>query len=232
MNIDLKLTLSTKPPQLYQFLHDWEIPGQIGTVRSCAGCPEVFNLGKLINNNYSHLVPLNRERQFFSFGLMSKALYKKEYSQLTRGEYDLLARAWEGVFSDTLAFSNGTGANSRGSYIRGDPPVDKDISYDKVRTCGGNTHHGLREVRNWLGRWMVEIETFNEPLPPVRDILLTDHRIFWATNVYRVGKVGMFGHLGSNGVPLPLFSSEPVYYPLSALRKLPLGSPVPSPYVV
>ena len=185
--------------------------------RGAAPAPAVFILGEARNNKNSHNVKMDRELQLFNADLMSLSEYGRLFDDLTKFEREHIGSAFRGVFGNTKAFANGVG------YQGPEPKVDfvnqKDIgaelpAYDKIRTCGTNSHTGIE-----IGR-MLQVNTFDpNDLPKNYGVeILQDARVLWATIQYRGGAVGPFPNL-SKGVPLALVSRYPVYYPLENLEK-------------
>ena len=196
--------------------HTYDDAGNLGP-RSAAPAPAVFILGEERNNKNSHSVKMTSELQLFNADLMSLSEYGRLFDDLIRFEREYIGSAFRGVFGDTKAFANNSG-------FQGDEPkVDyvngKDLgaalpAYDKIRTCGTNSHTGVEAGR------MLLVDTFDpNNLPKNYWVeILNDPRVFWATVQYRGGVVGQFPNL-SKGVPLALVSRYPVYYPLENLQK-------------
>ena len=196
--------------------HTYDNDGNLGP-RPAAPAPAVFVLGEARNNKNSHNVLLTRELQLFNADLMSLSEYGRLFDDLTKAERERIGSAFRGVFGDTKAFANNTGF--QGAEPKADYVNNKDLgallpAYDKIRTCGTNSHTGV-EVGN-----MLQVDTFDpNNLPKNYGIeILQDSRVFWATIQYRGGVVNQFPNL-TYGVPLALVSRYPVHYPLENVQK-------------
>jgi hypothetical protein len=224
--------------QLYFVLHDI----QMGSIRTCAPCPEVFNLGEPLDNNDSYKFFLTREWQDFLFALFVKVAYNKKRSQLTEEEFEYLAQKWTNLMASNKAFTNGNGSWTRRNYILNTNIGEPDMAYDKIRTSGGASITG-KEEENILHQKILRVNAFDGRLPPPHIDSIdpyTDTRVFFCTNIEADGTVSRFPQLSGVGAPTPLLSHDvplaiisenPIFYPMSKLKKLPLGSNKPSPYI-
>lgn len=231
MNLDLSLitegvyTPSTIQPvptdkQLYRVKHDFEYPN---TVRGTAPTVEVYRLAPF----YSTV--LTKEWQFFCFDLIKQ--------MVPDWPFELQAQKFRGVYANSTAFTNGQGFDAdpgetpHANYITGE---DLEFEDPKIFTliCGGNVLAGT-EVGSYL-----RVETLDGKSNPPHGISRVTHP--WLIQVGTIvtlvklengtNKVIRFPHLDGADVLVPIVSPSTVYYPLTKLVKLPIGSPVPSPY--
>lgn len=230
----------TTIPQYYRVLHDKEL----GQIRSCAPCPEVFNLGSSVDNNSSYRYSLGQAWQIFSFGIFVKVGYNKRLNELTKEEFWYMAGKWSAVYYSWIAFcNNNNGSEVCHNYIMGTHPDKPDMAYDKIRVCGGAAITGEEEL-NSSGKAVLRVDTFNGLYgPPSIESInpFADSRIFFASQVNPDGHITRFPQLSGIGsptpivckdVPVPMIADEPVYYPMWKLKKLPLGSKIPSYLIV
>ncbi len=224
--------------QLYFVLHDI----QLGAVRTCAPCPEVFTLGELRDTDNSYKYFLNEKWQRFLFGLFVKVAYQRRPEELNEAEYDYMVRKWTNLMSSNKAFTNGTGSWSHHNYIANTNVDALDMAYDKIRTSGGASMMG-EKVYNNFGIPNLKVEYFDGKIDPPDYFTIdpyADPRVFFCTNVAGDGTVSRFPQLNGvdaptpllgHDVPLAIISEYPVYYLMSRLKKLPLDSSKPSPYI-
>lgn len=225
MNIELIINVheSAKPVQLYQFMHWWEIGKDISTSR-----PEVNPLSPLA------AFPFTEEWQWFAFGLLEN----QSNGQLTQSQ---LIQAFNSIYSSTTAFCNDQGVESNRNYITGDIYSEHQLlPLPKIFPiiCGGNVVTGeevvVKNVR------YLRIEHLGGMPPDLDDVsratypwfvqyatIITTHKL--DNDGYVVNR---FAQMHGLDVPVPIVGQSDVdyLYPLSNLRKLPLGSSAPSPY--
>ena len=150
-------------------------------------------------------------------------------------DYDFAAKRWTSLNGDHLALMNRSG-------FPGEPPVANYITgehvgsqylpaYDKTRTMGGNVVAGVEDGD------MLWVETLdgNAQPPPLQYVLDRPWLYFHCVLAFK-NKVGLFpqGCDSDRGIwqktVAPLVATTDVYLPMSAVVKLPLGSPIPDPY--
>ncbi len=210
------------PPnkQLYRLKHDYEYPN---TIRLTAPTAEVFRLSPF----YSTV--LTEKWQWFCFDLIREMV--PDWS------FELQAQKWRAVYNNSTAFTNGQGFDAdpgeehHANYITGE---DLEFSDPKIFTliCGGNVISGVE-----VGSYLV-VETLDGKADPPVGVSRATHPwlIQCGTIITLIkrsdgtNKVIRFPHLNGADVLVPIVSPYTVLYPLSKLVKLPLGSPVPSPY--
>lgn len=207
-----------------RFLHDWERDDWKGSVWR-SNLPEVFRCGELDDSDNGHYVRLTEETQFFWFDICCKSYYGKYHNEITKDQYTWLAKRWTSVGAGWRAFTNKHGLDTFRNYVldinRGteDPAI-----YTLV--CGGMTTKPLNVLKNKNGVDMAQIPTFDpNNFPDVRSIdIKNDPRIFNAVNItstvvsaggYSITPFAQFQKDGiSQDVLLPLFSNEPIYFPV------------------
>ena len=237
MKVSLRIT--DPLPQLWQHRHDIELGGVRPVVDpenpdALKGAPEVFVL-------LDYSVPVTKQWQFYCRAI-NPAMAVQHIAAL---------------FGDEKAFCNGQGFgnpnNLRANYL-----LEEDLTFPlpkfgKVYTCGGSVLAG-----NVSGSYLI-VETLDgNREPPLRpghkypqsvDEINPDDYLFlpethpWlflvAVNVKSNGTAFPFANGGVySWTPdptrpfsfLPHVSRYEVRYPLSKLKKVPLGAPVPSPY--
>lgn len=194
--------------------------------------PDVFILGEAANNTNSHAVKMGKDQQWFCANIMALSEYRHRMFNLdgtrtgllTNDQHDHIARAYTGTYSAGVAFWNlmgsGYGYEPLQNWVTGENLDGELPGFDKIRTCGTNSHKGQIVGTNVL------IDTWNvDNLPLDCDIsILKDHRIVWATIIknndlknpnYPDGSfpVYKFPRL-TKDVPIPLVTKKDVYYPL------------------
>lgn len=209
-----------------------------GYIRSCAPCPAVFWLKDDSHN------PITKQWQYYLIAI--------NYAMDLEDVFLLL--------DNNLAFCNETGlrndSDPRQDWFHNKDLTRKPPSFHKVITCSRNVITGV-EQGDMLKVKTFDIR-FNPPLKPGRtyprtidEINLDDYlyipqrnrEMFISANIVnRAGEVvqfprgGLYDWAEEPNTPysfLPLVSNPtygPVLYPLANLQKLPVNSPVPSPY--
>lgn len=245
MNLSIKISIknNTLPapstsftPGITPYMHreDREV---LGGIRSCAPCPAVFVL-KDDNHNL-----ITKQWQYYQIAINSS---------MTLENVALL-------LDNNLAFTNSTGLGNEGDpradFFRNENLAHKPPQFDKVRTCSRNCVTGV-EQNGMLNVKTFDIR-FPPPLKPgkayprtIEEINPDDYlylprynrEMFLVANIVNGrGEVVQFPRGGlyswtNDNTPysfLPLCSNPaygPVLVSLSRFRKLPVDSPVPSPY--
>lgn len=230
------------PVQMYQHKDDTEISDSSwgGGIRPCASCPAVWVL-----LDDPHVI-INRQWQYYMIAINYNMTLENVFLLLD----DHLA------FANNTGFRNLDNPGKK-DYFFNRTEYSEFPSLDKVRTCSLNVMTG-REVGPYLHVTTFDSRQ-PPPLKPgktypnsVQDINPEDYlylpqfnreMFVVATIVNRKGEVVQFprGALypwTNDNTPysfIPLISNhDPKYgtvmYPLSRLKKIPLGSPVPRPY--
>ena len=227
--------------QYYFVLHDPY--SYYKEIRTCAPCPEVLTIGEIDNNLNSYKFTLTEPWQRFWFALFTRAAYNRMPEELNEAELKYMVQRWSKLTWTREAFTNGNGDGTNHNYINGTCPDKPDMAMDKIRFTGGASVTGIEKV-NSTGKGVLEVRTFdgNASPPDPRTIDMDiDPRVFFATIIQADGRVTRFPMLdGSmaptpllrNDVPVPIISTVPVYYPTQFLKKLPLGSTKPNPYIL
>lgn len=240
-NIKISVTTSaiTQPVPPVQLYMQKEDTGVFGGIRSCAPCPAVFVL-----KTEPHVF-LTKQWQYFLIAI--------NYSMDLGSVASLLHYRY--AFCNFTGFGDPT--DLRANFITGHNMFYKSPQFDKVRTCSRNVLTGT-EVGGFLK--VKTFDSRNPPpLKPGKDYPKTiseinpddylfmprTHReMFLVANVVMSdGRVmqfprgGLYEWTGDNDPYsfLPHISNPDygsVLYPLKNLIKLPLGSPIPSPYTI
>lgn len=193
-------------PQLWQVLHDAQM-GEIRRPTEGKGAPEIF---PLIDKHFTFFT---KGWQEFSFELMG-----------------LPSRRWRAVFTWQRVLTNENGFDKPG-----DPRADwiNKLNLESPNPkyasllFGGNVVTG-RVDGDWL--WVETLDGLNAP-PSVAWVRERPWLIQVCTNVqYDTGKVFNFPQGDGLPVIVPILASKPARFPLSGLKKLPLGSPIPKVY--
>ena len=231
MTEEMKLAAS---PTLYRVKWDWELDDFDGEI-SRSNLPCVFRCGESNNNSNGHYTPLNKEWQFFWFDLCCKVFYKRYHQDLTKKEYEWLAKKWTGVGGSKTAFMNGKGLNTKRNHVLGER-MDKEEAAIYTLVCGGASLTGIRVV-NAKGVEMLKVNHFDgkKPPPPADTINPhTDPRVFFATTITarKIAdgfSVNPFPQFKGTDVPIPLIASKNIFYPMKDLQVVE-GGQKPSPY--
>jgi len=202
------------PRQYYRLRWDWE-PGS-GWNNPRTYRPAIINLQQLQHNW------LDKRWQEFWFNLN------------VTGDANKDIRAWNTYTNSKAFITDKTGTDQYRNYITG-ANMAADLPKIESKACAGNV---VCIVGNPVYIWRelhAQIETLDIMSPPPEITYQTHpHLIHHATNYGNIGVCNPFTHLGGRdtGIPVlfPLTSKGAVYYPLSKLENLPIGSPIPSPY--
>lgn len=204
--------VSLKYKQLYRVLHDVELGGVRQVVRERnVPLPEIY---PLFPNQFS---PLNYDWQW---------LWKDINPQLSKME-------WRKLLYNERAFTNENGFEDpddpRIDYVNGlaigapEPKIEALLIGGMVVTGVETTYRGERALQ-------VNVLDGNAPVPSKEWMWAHPEYMGEAVSVRSDGRVQSFS-LTPFPELVPLIAINlPVYYPLDFLEKLPLGSPVPSPY--
>jgi len=216
------------------------------------GAPDVFLLGEESNHTNSHAVRMDRHGQWFCANLMALSEYGHRMFNLdgtrsgllTADQHDHIVRAYTGTYSAGVAFWNtrgtGYGPNSvpLSNWVAGENLESEDPGFDAIRTTGSNVHNGtIANTNVCIDTWHLANTEYGweNNIPYDCDIdILTDRRICWAT-IIKAGDlkdpdfpdgsfaVNRFPRL-TKGVPIPLITRKPVFYPsyllLAGYKKL------------
>jgi hypothetical protein len=219
--------------QFYYVKNDDEMPFYSRPSGTANGFPQVQRLHPFKGTK------LTEALQWFWFGLNLTADIKESL------------QAWRSYTADGVAFNNGSwGLNLCRDYVSGarlKPPFPFPQMGRLI--CGGNVICGVEVGKEKVagipkGLDVLKVETINVRQSLPKGISYETHP--WlihhatiirpentANNVNGRRRVNPFPQLGGReGRPIyyPLFSDGDVYYPMRMLEKLPLNSPVPSPY--
>lgn len=227
----------TPPPapsiQYYWVLQDDMIPGYVRPAQGkLPGAPAVFRLEE-------HLpVVLSETRQRYWFNLNRS------------GDWGVDYRAFMQYTDSHKAFTNNTGILNHGVQVGRDYvgntganlPDPKMFPLICARNVISGTEVKLMQKVGALrsGTWALRVNAISDFNEPITHDTRPD-LIHVATNILFNKKapdgywqVNAFPERGGReGYPVyyPVFSnSKPLYYPLNQLKKLPLGSPLPSAY--
>jgi hypothetical protein len=245
MNLNIKVSIknTTLPvastsftPGTTPYMHK-EDEDIFGGIRSCASCPAVFVLKDDSHNS------ITKQWQYYMLAINPAMTLENVFYLL----------------DNNLAFTNSTGfrndGDPRADYFHNKDIAFKPPQFDKVRTCSRNCVTGI-EQGGMLSVKTFDIRVA-PPLKPGKvypnnlseikpdDYLYTpryNREMFIVANIVNgAGEVVQFPRGGlydwtNDNTPysfLPLCSNPaygPVLVPLDRFRKLPVDSPVPSPY--
>lgn len=219
--------------QFYYVKNDDQMPFYNRPAGSTKGLPQVFRLQPFKGTK------LTEELQWFWFRL-----------NLTSDVKESL-QAWRAYTAEGVAFNNGSwGLNLCRDYVSG-VRLKSPFPFPQLARliCGGNIICGVEVGKQKVpgipkGMDVLKVETINvrRPLPQGINYQTHPWLIHHATIIFPEGsnsnvngrrRVNPFPHLnGREGRPVfyPLISDGDVYYPMRMLEKLPLNSPLPSPY--
>jgi hypothetical protein len=223
------------PVQLYQVLHDYEIPNK--EIR--AGMPEVMRL----EPNVATI--MDEDFQWFAFDLLFWRYRQGDRSGIT----DVEKRIWNSVYQGRPGrfITNGAGVEEYANFITGErlPFSHNFIGYPKFYNlvCGGNVLTGS-EIQADNGERLLLVQALSGVMPSVYNVRRSTcpwlvqvgtsqtGDFIPGTQTTRVEPFPQFANAGMAWVDVhvPIASPRPATYPLRYLRKLPLGSAVPSPY--
>lgn len=218
-----KMTLTDQVPQatgrqLYRVKHDFELPDGI---RQKAPNPEVFRLEPHSGT------PFTQEWQRFSFKWI-----KEQSPDLSQSD---LATKFIHIF-DAAFMNKNRFRDGRANFITGEN-LDHELPRVFPLVCGGNVLAGTEDGDDLI------VETMNGSEPPPSNVSPDTHPWLFqkATIVTRIKldivdgvqrfKVNRFPELSPADSIVPILSMTTVRYPLNKLVRLPLGSPIPSPYL-
>ncbi len=135
---------------------------------------------------------------------------------------------WRQVYAYNTAFMNNSGfndaADTRADYVNQMDLSSPLPSWDKCRVCGGAVITGVESGGNLI----VSTLDGRNPAPPLSWILRRPWFYVHAVTVYDDGHVGEFPENMPTLVPLVGWGTATIS--LNNLVKLPMGSPIPSPY--
>lgn len=227
-------------PQLYQAKWDHEISEAVAT-----------RYGITSFNDRGNGLPMIFRPAPFNKSLLTESLQNLWYANIVREgaglSVDQLHQAWRWMTDHNRAYTNGVGPDILRDYILQErmdlelPGIFPLITGGGVYAGNETTYQGIRQLevehiphnyqytpgdvaifRNhfpWLIAYAVNStknKLTNDPSMPYGGDYLVNP---WTTELWQ----------GRNA-PVPLIAREAIYYPLELLKKLPLGSPVPSPY--
>lgn len=211
-----KLTL---PRQLYRVKHDYELHPNGDFLARPA---EVFRLDP------QHYTKLTEAWQRFWH-----ARIEDEMRHIATAAQ--IIDAWRYLTHSERAFTNGQGPDLRRDYITGER-LDQPLPGLSSLICGGNVLAGVEQGDELI------VETLDGNQPPPMGITRATHphliqygtvstKQKLANGSYKVTKFTVAKMMGCNA-PVPILANREVRIKLSMLVKLPLESPVPSPYNV
>lgn len=221
-NGDLQVADAPVGRQLYQVKHDFEIPPKYIWRKDAEVNP-------LIDK---HFTEMDEAWQRFFFDLHKSENHNNAFSEAE------MVKKFTGSYKFDKAMTNQNGfedpTDERANYIEGtnlSRPLPKVASI----IMGGNILSG-REDGEYL--WVDYIDGNNSP-PSILDVnrRKTPWLIQYGTIAYWTGKVGRFPDMVDEvrgiyyNTPYPVFAMKPVKISLLLLKKLPIGSLIPSPYV-
>lgn len=206
-SVRIHITRKQEMPQLWQILHDAQL-GEVRNVTDGGGAPEVFPMMD------KHFTKFTRAWQLFSYELMA-----------------LPPKKWRSVFHWQRALANNNGFESptdpRADYVNNMDLSSPDPKFASL-LFGGNVVTGRVEAADL---W---VKTLDGRAPPPSVAWVKEENPWLmqvCTNVqYGTGKVFNFPQGDGLPVIVPILASKPVKISLKNLKKLPLGSPIPSVY--
>jgi hypothetical protein len=159
-----------------------------------------------------HQTPLREPFQWMWRG-MNPMLSDKTFSSLGGGK---------------LAWTNGTGFDTRHNYILNENVDEQDAAFDAPRFCGGAIVEGVK-VNNVV--YITSMLT-SEPVRNAQDVIDNQSLWYFGTSVNPSGEVNLITRVGFDGlrypVRIPNLTRLPIYLPADELHELPLGF-IPDP---
>lgn len=217
------MTLTDQTPQatdrqLYRVKHDFELPDG---GRPHPNMPEVFRLEPHTSMKFTEAW------QRFCFKLV-----KDQRPDLSD---DALAQKFKTMY-DSAFMNDNRFRDHRANFITGEN-LNNELPRVFDLVCGGNVLAGTEDGDDLI------VETLNGREPPPSDVSPDTHpwlfqkaTIITSTKLQMIDgmqtfKVIRFPELSPADSIVPIVSIGPVRYPLNKLVRLPLGSPIPSPYL-
>jgi hypothetical protein len=209
--------------QYWQVKHDYEIGGGLRQ-----NLPEVFRL------NPQHYVLMTEDIQYWMFNILSVEMDKVGATIAQK------KAAWGYLYDGGRAFTNLKGVNTHKDFIRR-INLDKQLPGLSTLICGGNILTGTEVVAKWgtSPEPCLQVNTIS-PIAPLKSVSreTTPALVQYATistlnkldnGTYKVTRFSAPAMMGANAA-VPIMSRDPVVFPLRLLKRLAIGSPVPTPY--
>jgi hypothetical protein len=183
--------------------------------------PEVNRIGAFNDRNSHVKTALNSPMQFFWAELCALHKFRRNLVELTTEEIKFIGNKLNVLMGPATALTNRKGEEASANYVSGEF-LNTEPARMAPLICGGSTVWGKPAGTNDNGVEMVEIFSFPQDFQfftPTFGSLL-DPRVLWLTAIYETGKVLPFTTLGAGvGVPYPLITAEPYYYPRGGLQE-------------
>ncbi len=208
----------TTDRQLYRIKHDYELPEG---VRPTANAPEVFRLEPNTSTKFTEAW------QRFCFRLVKEQRPDLSDNALAKK----FIKIYDAAFMNDNRFRDGRANFITREHLSNELPRIFNL------VCGGNVLAGTEDGEDLI------VETLDGREPPPSNVSPATHpwlfqkaTIITTIKLQKIGdmqtfKVIRFPELSPADSIVPIVSIVPVRFPLDKLIKLPLGSPIPSPYV-
>jgi len=205
--------------QRWWVLHDWLRKEFNYDMRegSLGGMPEVYRFGHEGRPDSFERAIFTEAWQWFAIDVLAMWRYEKLFRDLSGDPKVHILRVFNALYAGAKFLTNKAGVDSRNNYpdgkMRGgdDPRIDPFV-------CGGNTLAGRLHGNQVKCRAFYEQES---PPPVTMELIRTDQRIIWATNIKRV-KVPDSPLANASGLSYKVFKF-PAYQD---------GTEVPYPFII